>query len=150
MKTISKSMQESHVAALRKGICLEFFSAYQEMELDRMMNLCDALGIVSFVPLGRDYEGKIHEIGKGVWTALMDAFPDLDNTVIDLVYLEKENTVTCNVDIFGTQKKNFAGLEAKGKRFYSEHIFIFQFTDEDKIKDIKVDWNHHKFVSQLS
>lgn len=150
MKTTTKTIQESQEAAVRKGVCLEFFSAYQDMELDRMIELCDPNGTVAFIPLDNDYKGKIKEIGKAVWAALMDAFPDLDNTVIDQQYLANENTVTCKVDIFGTQEKDFAGLPAKGKRFRSEHIFIFRFTDEDKIKDIQVDWNHDQFVSQLS
>jgi predicted ester cyclase len=150
MKTISKSKQESQEEAVRKGVCLEFFSAYQDMELDRMMDLCEPRGNVAFVPLGSDYAGKIHEVGKGVWAALMDAFPDLDNTVIDQQYDDKNDAVTCKVDIFGSQEKDFAGLPSKGKRFRSEHIFIFRFTDEDKIKDIQVDWQHDRFVSQLS
>ncbi|WP_373494273.1 ester cyclase [Aquiflexum sp.] len=150
MKIISKTIQDSQESAVRKGVSLEFFSAYQDMEIDRMMGLCDPKGTVAFIPLGSDYTGKINEVGKAVWTALMDAFPDLDNTVIEQQYQDKENAVTCKVDIFGTQKKDFAGLPSLGKRFRSEHIFIFQFTDEDKIKDIQVDWQHDRFVSQLS
>jgi hypothetical protein len=84
-----------------------------------------------------------------VWAALMDSFPDLDNTVIDQQYDEKENTVNCKVNIFGTQKKDFAGLPALGKGFHSEHIFIFRFTEEDNIKDIEINWNHNSFVEQL-
>jgi hypothetical protein len=54
------------------------------------------------------------------------------------------------VDIFGTQQKDFAGLPALGKRFRSEHIFIFKVTEEDTITDIQVDWNHGSFVEQLT
>lgn len=150
MKTISKTIQESQEAAVRKGICLEFFSAYQDMEMDRMLGLCDSKGTISFIPLGSDYTGKVNEVGKAVWAALMDAFPDLDNTVIDQQYEEASNAVTCKVDIFGTQEKDFAGLPALGKRFRSEHIFIFRFTEEDKIQDIQINWNHDAFVGQLT
>lgn len=149
MKTFSKSLNDSQVAAVRKGICLEFFSAYQDLEIDRMLGLCDPHGTIAFVPLGSDFNGKIYKVGKSVWVGLMDAFPDLDNTVNAMEYDEKDK-VTCKVDIYGTQKKDFAGLPAKGKRFRSEHIFIFQFTDEDKIFNIQVDWKHDLFVSQLS
>jgi predicted ester cyclase len=150
MKTYTKSINETKETALRKGICLEFFSAYQDMELDRMLGLCDPQGTISFIPLGSDYIGKIHEVGKAVWAALMDSFPDLDNTVIDQQNDNAANTITCKVDIFGTQQKDFAGLPASGKRFRSEHIFIFKFTDEDKIQDIQINWNHDSFVKQLS
>jgi hypothetical protein len=150
MKTLSKSIKETQDISFKKGISLEFFSAYQDMELERMMGLCDTEGTVSFVPLGNDYKGKIHEIGKGVWAALLDSFPDLDNTVIDQEYEESQNAVICKVEIFGTQEKDFAGLPTKGKSFRSEHIFIFKFTEEDKIIDIQIDWDHESFVKQLS
>jgi len=150
MKTTTKTTQENQNIALIKGICLEFFSAYQDMELELMLGLCDPQGTISFIPLGSDYHGKINEVGKGVWAALMDSFPDLDNTVIDQQYDEKENAVRCKVEIFGTQKKEFAGLPALDKRFRSEHIFIFKFTGEDKIMDIQINWNHESFVEQLT
>ncbi len=150
MKTYTKTIHENQEAVLRKGICLEFFSAYQDMEIDRMLGLCDPQGTISFIPLGSDYTGKIDEVGKGIWAALMESFPDLDNTVIDQQYHESENSVNCKVAIFGTQQKDFAGLPSQGKRFRSEHIFIFRFTEEDKIKDIQVNWNHDSFVEQLT
>ncbi|MCH6234960.1 ester cyclase [Cognataquiflexum rubidum] len=150
MKTLSKSIKENQDISFKKGISLEFFSAYQDIELERMMGLCDPEGTVSFVPLGNDFIGKIHEIGKGVWAALLDSFPDLDNTVIEQEYEESQNAVFCKVEIFGTQEKDFAGLPAKGKPFRSEHIFIFKFTEEDKIMDIQIDWDHESFVRQLS
>jgi len=149
MKTQTKTTINQETA-LRKGVCLEFFSAYQDMELDRMLGLCDPQGTISFIPLGSDYTGKIHEVGKAVWAALIDSFPDLDNTVVDQEYDEKEKAVSCKVEIFGTQKKDFAGLPAKGKRFRSEHIFIFRFNDEDKIKDLQINWNHGSFIEQLT
>ncbi len=150
MKTTSKSIIETHESLVRKGISLEFFSAYQDMELDRMLGLCDPHGTISFIPLGSVYTGKIHEVGKAVWAALMDSFPDLDNTVIEQIYDEKEKSVSCKVEIFGTQEKEFAGLPALNKRFHSEHIFIFRYTDQDKIKDIQINWNHESFVEQLT
>ncbi len=120
------------------------------MELDRMLGLCDPEGEISFVPLGSDFSGKIHEVGKAVWAGLMDSFPDLDNTVIDQVYGEKEKSVSCKVEIFGTHEKDFAGLVSKGKRFNSEHIFIFRFNPQDKIEEIEVSWDHGYLVNQLS
>jgi len=150
MKTTTKSIQESQEVLVRKGICLEFFSAYQDMELDRMLKLCHPEGSISFIPLGSDFTGKIYEVGKGVWASLMDSFPDLDNTVMHQQYKDAENTVNCKVEIFGTQEKDFAGFLSKGKRFTSEHIFIFRFNQQDKIEEIKVSWDHEKFVKQLS
>jgi hypothetical protein len=134
----------------KKGTCIEFFSAYQDMDVDRILSLCDANGIVSFVPLGTDYTGKITEVGKGLWLALMDAFPDLDNTVKGQQYDEATDSVTCHVVIFGKQEKEFAGLPPKGNSFDSEHIFIFKFNQEGQISDLQVSWDHDSFVKQLA
>src|SRR5918993_2492074 len=106
--------QQDHIDTLaKKGACIEFFSAYQDMDVERMLSLCTDSGTVAFVPLGADYAGKINEIGKGVWTALMEAFPNLDNTVKEQHYDGSTDTVSCKVVIFGKQEKEFAGLPAK-------------------------------------
>jgi hypothetical protein len=149
MKTTTKTSKANQEILLKKGICIEFFSAYQDMEADRMLGLCRPDGKVSFIPLGSGFSGKIKEVGMGVWSALMDSFPDLDNTVIDQQYNMAENEVTCTVEIFGTQEKDFAGLPSQGKFFVSEHIFIFRFNEQNKIEEIKVFWDHEHFVEQL-
>lgn len=134
----------------RKGTCIEFFSAYQDMDIDRMISLCDPEGEVFFEPLGEAGKGKIGAFGKNLWMALMDAFPDLDNTVIKADMDEASNAVTCKVSIFGTQEKEFAGIPSKGNRFESEHIFIFRFNEAEKIDKINISWDHERFVQQLT
>lgn len=146
----SIQQQENVDVLAKKGTCIEFFSAYQDMDVERMLSLCDAKGTVSFVPLGADYSGKINEVGKGVWSALMDAFPDLDNTVKAQRYDEATDSVSCTVVIFGKQEKEFAGMPGKGNSFDTEHIFIFKFNESGKISNININWDHDKFVSQLT
>lgn len=149
---MSTSIQQKESVDIlsKKGTCIEFFSAYQDMDVDRMLSLCSATGTIAFVPLGPDYAGKINEIGKGVWSGLMDAFPNLDNTVKEQQYDEANDEVSCKVVIFGKQEKEFAGLPAKGNEFDSEHIFIFRFDDAGKISNINISWDHDSFVKQLS
>jgi hypothetical protein len=151
MKTTNVTAQNENLDSLsRKGTCIEFFSAYQDMDLDRMIDLCTAEGVVEFVPLGIDYRGKIREIGKQLWAGLMEAFPNLDNTILHQRYDENEGSVTCTVNIFGTQKNEFAGIPSKENDFESEHIFIFRFDEAGKIEAIRIDWNHESFVKQLT
>ena len=149
MKT-SIQQQESTDVLAKKGTCIEFFSAYQDMDIERMLSLCDPNGTISFVPLGPDYSGKIYETGKAVWSALMDAFPNLDNTVKNQQYDEASDSVSCLVVIFGKQEREFAGLPSKGNSFDSEHIFIFRFNEKGRISDLNVTWDHNKFVGQLT
>jgi ketosteroid isomerase-like protein len=147
---IKTTTNETSATLSRKGTCIEFFSAYQDLDLDRMLGLCDPDGQVSFEPLGDTGKGKIYEVGKTLWSMLMDSFPDLDNTVINQEYNEATNSVMCQVSIFGTQEKDFAGISNKGKRFESDHIFIFRYNDDDKIDNISITWDHDSFVKQLS
>ena len=146
----SIQQKESVDVLAKKGTCIEFFSAYQDMDVERMLSLCSTTGTIAFVPLGTDYSGKINEIGKGVWSALMDAFPNLDNTVKEQQYDEVNDAVSCKVVIFGKQEKEFAGLPAKGNEFDSEHIFIFRFDESGRISNINITWDHDSFVTQLT
>ncbi|GAA4413854.1 hypothetical protein GCM10023187_42630 [Nibrella viscosa] len=143
----TKNNVESVVELTRKGTCIEFFSAYQDLEIDRMIGLCDPNGEVWFKPLGDDGRGIIDGLGRTLWTLLMDCFPDIDNT-IDTMETEGD-TVICKVAIFGTQAKDFAGIPSKGLRFNSDHIFIFRFNEADKISGVTIDWNHESFQRQL-
>ncbi|NBB19405.1 nuclear transport factor 2 family protein [Runella sp. CRIBMP] len=139
---------ESITDLTRKGTCIEFFSAYQELDTERMINLATPDATVWFEPLGEGGKGLFQEFGKNVWSLLIDCFPDLDNTV-DSMYSEDE-LIICKVAIFGTQKKGFMGLPSKGLKFNSDHIFVFRFDENDKIIDLKINWNHESFVAQLT
>jgi hypothetical protein len=131
-----------------KNSCVEFMFAYQQHNLEKMLSLCDENGTIDFQSLGDAGKGKIYELGKGIWSALMDCFPDIDNT-LDAAVAEDEETVRCQVVISGTQKKDFADIPNRGLRFDSDHIFIFHLNEENKIDDIKVSWNHDDLKRQL-
>lgn len=139
---------ESIAELTRKGTCIEFFSAYQDLDTERMINLATPEATVWFQPLGEGGKGLFHEFGKAVWSLLMDCFPDIDNTV-DSMYSE-DDAVNCKVAIFGTQEKEFMGLPSKGLKFNSDHIFVFRFDENDKITDLSINWNHENFVAQLT
>jgi predicted ester cyclase len=132
----------------RKGTCIEFFSAYQDMDIERMIALAAPDATVYFQPLGEEGKGLFREFGKTVWILLMDCFPDLNNTV-DTLAVEGD-AITCNVVIYGTQAKEFLGIPSQGLRFESDHIFIFQFDDKDQITELTIHWDHARFVSQLT
>lgn len=132
-----------------KNACVEFMFAYQQKSIDKMMSLCEPDGTVHFTPLGDSGKGKIGELGRAIWTTIIDCFPDIDNT-LDAAVAEDDNTIRCQVMIRGTQAKDFAGITSKGKHFDSDHIFIFHVNDENKIDSITVTWDHADFQKQLS
>lgn len=141
-------VKQQHELSL-KNACVEFMFAYQQKNVERMLSLCDEDGEVNFIPLGDAGKGTIGELGRAIWSGLIGSFPDIDNT-LDAAVAEKENTVRCQVVISGTQEKDFAGIENKGKHFDSDHIFIFHLNPHNKIDSIHISWDHADFQKQLS
>lgn len=141
-------VKEQHELSL-KNACVNFMFAYQQRNVDKMISFCNPDGAVHFQPLGESGRGKIGELGRGIWSALTDCFPDIDNT-LDAAIAEDDNVVRCQVVIRGTQAKDFAGIESKGKHFDSDHIFIFHLDDHNRIDSITVSWDHADFQRQLS
>jgi ketosteroid isomerase-like protein len=149
MKPPILKKQETADVLSKKGACIEFFSAYQEMDIDRMLQLFSEDAQVYFEPLGADFTGPVRQTGKALWSLLMETFPDLDNTVQSLTWNATDRTVTCRVSIFGTQAKPFVGIPSRGLRFDSEHIFIFRFKEGTTMDEVRVLWDHDRFVEQL-
>lgn len=132
----------------QKNACVEFMFAYEQRNVERMLGFCDENGTIDFQPLGESGKGRIHELGKGIWSALIDCFPDIENT-LDAALTEDGDIVLCQVVIRGTQQKDFADILNRGLRFDSDHIFIFHLNDKNKIDDIRISWNHEDFKRQL-
>ena len=122
--------------------------AYQQKNVTKMLACCTPDAGIEFLPLGQDGVGKVSELGKGIWEALIDSFPDIDNT-IDAAIAEDEETVRCQVVIRGTQAKDFADIISKGKHFDSDHIFIFKLDEQGMIDHITIEWNHADLKQQL-
>lgn len=145
MSTLVKEQQQLSL----KNASVNFMFAYQQRNVNKMLSYCNHDGEIWFMPLGEAGKGKIGELGKALWTSLIDCFPDIDNTV-DATIAEDGDAVRCQVVISGTQAKDFAGIENKGKHFDSDHIFIFHLDDENKIDRIHISWDHEDFQRQLS
>lgn len=131
-----------------KNACVSFMFAYQQRAVEKMLGFCDPEGEIFFKPLGDAGKGKIGELGKNIWTALIDCFPDIDNTV-DAAIAEDGDSVRCQVVIRGTQEKDFADIPNKGNHFDSDHIFIFHLNKAGKIDHIEVEWDHADLKRQL-
>lgn len=131
----------------RKGACLAFFSAYQDLDTARMIQLATPDATVHFQPMGEDGKGLFWEFGKGVWQLIMDCFPDVDNTVDSLT--ADGDTVIAHVAIFGTQAQDFMGITNKKLTFNSDHVFVFRFDEDDRITNLDINWDHAGFSKQL-
>lgn len=143
MSTLTTSAHD-----LMKSPCIDFMFAYSDHDMDKMMSLADPNGEVWFKSLGEAGRGTIGELGKGIWTMLMDCFPDIENTVHAAI-AEEDGTIRCQVLIEGTQAKDFADVPNKGQRFSSDHIFIFRLNEQNLIDQVHIEWNHADFKKQL-
>jgi hypothetical protein len=110
----------------RQGTCIEFFSACQDQNIDAMMELCTIEGQVDFMPLGEGGRGRIREVGRSVWQRLIECFSDLDHTIKDFC-INSNGSITCQVQMHGTQTKDFESILNRGQKVNSDQIFIFHF-----------------------
>ncbi len=148
MEALKNNSQEQPLSISWKNRSVDFIRAYQEQDVQKMLENCSENGSVSFLPMGENGKGQIWETGKTIWSALIDSFPSLDNTINSVI--TENGKVKCDVTIRGTQEKDFGNLPSRGKSFEEDHIFIFKIDDAGFIDDITINWNHTSLVSQLS
>ena len=146
MKPQTKSHGSTRLQSL-KNTCVDFMKAYQDRKVGEMISLCSRDATIWFKPLGGDGQGTVHELGKNLWTTLIDCFPDINNTVHSIS--SEGDQIRCIVSIRGTQVKDFAGIRNKNLSFDSEHIFVFKINDDKQIGHIDITWDHSDFIKQL-
>ena len=93
-------------------------------------------------------DGKVGTIGKPLWTGLINAFPDLSNTV-HTITANDDGDVVAEVDIEGTQQLAWGLIKPGGQHYCEPHLFIFH-VDEDLLIDaITAYWNDASISQQL-
>ena len=134
---------------------LAFLDAYRVHDIERMVDLCTDGADFRYVPFevrGRQRvlhgEGKVRTIGKVIWTALIDAFPDLTNAVTSL-RADEDGNVVAEVSVGGTQARPFDILSCTGGRFELPHLFLFHVTGDGLIDDIVAYWDNVNWKRQL-
>jgi ketosteroid isomerase-like protein len=132
-----------------------FFDAYRVHDVERMVDLCAEGAGFRYVPFevwGRQRvlhgEGKVCTVGKVIWTALIDAFPDLNNAVTSL-RADEHGNVAAEVSIGGTQARPFGIIACTGGRYELPHLFLFHVTGDGLIDDIVAYWDNVDWKRQL-
>lgn len=148
MNTVRKKIEQDSLFLSWKNRTVEFMKAYQEQDVDNMLSNCAQDCTVAFLPMGSEGKGNVHKVGRAIWSAIIEAFPTIDNTINSVVL--ENGDIRCEASIAGKQVKDFAGLVSKGNTFEEEHIFIFKMDEAGRITAIMVDWNHESLVEQLS
>ena len=116
--------------ATARATVIGFFDAYRARDIERMVELCTDNADFRYVPFevwGRQRvlhgDGKVCTVGKPIWTALLDAFPDLTNTVTS-VRADADGNVAVQADISGTQIKDFGVIACAGANIQPEYANV--------------------------
>jgi steroid delta-isomerase-like uncharacterized protein len=132
-----------------------FFDAFRARDVERMVELCADNADFRYVPFEvwtrqrvLHGEGKVCTVGKPIWTALIDAFPDLTNRVRS-IRADEEGNVAVQADIAGTQTKHFGVIACADRRYELPHLFLFHVNDDGLIDDVVAYWDNAYWKKQL-
>ncbi len=138
-----------------KRIAEAFFDAYRRQDVEGMVELCDDNADFRYVPAEAwakqrvvRGKGKVRGVGKTYWTELINAFPDLTNRVVSIT-ADDERNAACEVNIAGTQQKDFGTIRCAGRRYDLPHLFLLHVNKDGLIDDIAAYWDSADWFRQL-
>lgn len=133
--------------ATAKQIAEQFFAHYRAQNVPAMLTLFAEGGTVEYVPLG--LKGLAIDIGPASWGVLIDAFPDLTNTVNQIWQDGDQRVAFVDVHIGGTQTKDAFGISNQGKHYWLRHLFIIETNEAGQITQVISFWDNADWFRQL-
>ena len=127
-------------------IARSFFTAYAQHDINRMLEAFSEDAELRYPPLGPQGEGRARDLGKQIWTDLIDTFPDLHVKVQSM--FGDEGNVAAEVLIGGTQSKDFHDIHNQGRHYEVPIAFLLRI-DKGLIAEIAAYWDNMSFYSQL-
>jgi len=132
-----------------------FFDAYRRRDVEAMVDLCADNAKFRYVPFevwARQRvvrgDGQVCTVGKAIWTTLIDAFPDLSNSVTS-VRGDEDGNVAVEVSIGGTQARDFGVIASRGGHYDLPHLFLLHVDGDGFIDDIVAYWDSADWQKQL-
>ena len=129
-----------------KESALNFFEAYREQNVEKMVSLCTEDASFRYVP--DSVEGKVRGEGDNFWRTLIETYPDLTNKVKWTTESIDGNAIL-EVLISGTQTKDIGPVKNQGKHFDLLHLFILHVNDACLIDSITAFWDNVTIYRQL-
>jgi steroid delta-isomerase-like uncharacterized protein len=124
-----------------------FFAAYNAHKVEEMVAACSEDAQVRYIPMGDQGQGKVRDVGRTIWSGLIDAFPDLG--VRPQACFSDARNVAAEVMIGGTQQKDFLNVRSQGKRYDLPHAFLLTLNESGLITHITAYWDNASFYLQL-
>ncbi len=136
-------------------VVTEFFDRYRAHDVNGMADLCSINADFAYVPVevwGKQRvlrgDGKVATIGKPLWTGLINAFPDLTNTVHSII-ANDDGDVVAEVNIGGTQQLAWGMIRPAGRHYSEPHLFILHVGEDLLIDAVTAYWNDASISQQL-
>jgi ketosteroid isomerase-like protein len=140
---------------LTARVVTEFFDAYRRHDVVGMADLCSDNADFSYPPFeisGKQRvihgDGKVHTIGRVIWTGLIHSFPDLTNDVTTLSANSNGDAIA-EVLISGTQAATWGVIANKRQAYEVPHLFVFHVGRDGLIDDITGYWDNASLYRQL-
>ncbi|MFD7075154.1 nuclear transport factor 2 family protein [Nocardioides sp. NPDC059952] len=137
------------------AVVTAFFDRYRERDVVAMTDLCTDNADFSYTPFEVwakqrvvRGDGKVRTIGRVIWSGLINAFPDLGNTIFDIDGNDNGDVVVA-CDITGTQQSAWGFIAPQGKYFAEPHLFILHVDEDGLIDTIKAYWDNAGVNRQL-
>ena len=128
-----------------------FFAAYNRHDVSSMVAACSEGAELRYVPVGSYGRGNVHELGKAIWSGIIDALPDLHVTVQSM--FGDGRNIAAEVMIGGTQRKDLAfgqvRIPSQGRHYELPHVFLLQGNESGLITEVAAYWDNASFYSQL-
>jgi ketosteroid isomerase-like protein len=125
-----------------------FFAAYNRHDVTSMVAACSERAELRYVPMGSCGRGKVHELGKAIWSGLIDALPDLHVAVQSM--FGGASKIAAEVMIGGTQRKDLVygqvRIRSQSKHYELPHAFLLQIDESGLIEEVAA---YCSFYSQL-
>ena len=136
-------------------VAAAFFTAYRGRDVHAMADLCADNAGFHYLPVeiwGKQRvirgDGKVHGIGRVMWSGLITAFPDLSNEITSLG-TAPDGTVVAEVTLSGTQAAPWGVIASRGQQFTLPHLFVLHVNGDGLIDDITAYWDNASFYRQL-
>ena len=145
--TPTSSAQSSTELPSAGAIAQQFFDAYRNQDVAAMVALFTPTGTVEYVPF--KLKGSVEEAGAGAWNALIDAFPNLSNRVLQIRQDATGQAAYADVMISGTQTKEVFGVPNRNQSYDVRHLFVIETDEDGKISSMVSFWDNADWYRQL-
>jgi steroid delta-isomerase-like uncharacterized protein len=150
---VSALTEDTQQRTLR--VATAFFDAYRRRDVAAMAALCDDdadFRYPAFEVWAKQRvvhgNGKVHAIGRVIWTGLVRAFPDLTNEVTS-IRSNVQGTAVAQVLVSGTQAASWGPVANSGKHYEVPHLFVLHVSPDGLIDAIAAYWDNALLYRQL-